>query len=391
MSVKTATRFKGVVGLALALPCSLCLVAPVAAEGTLSSAMAQALAGQQVLQAWREYAHARIVPDFDWADRPQAAAPDLASVAFGRIASSRLPGGRLGLSLERSSGALRETGRNGGGFAPLRLADSAPGALRQDVVSPGVMAQTRLGQVEVGAVFAYQRFASWDMGAFGAQSGPGLVDPLGGRPESAFGQGVRLGLSGDLGERLGYAISYRSRIDMDAFNSYRGVYAEPGRFDIPAEIGTRLSWQLGSTTAFALGIDQIQYSGVRPFLSPALPNRFLALLGDGTSPDFRWRDLTVYSAEWRWLPTAQDSFTLRYSTSQQPEPTAPALRRALDEGGSPHQYGIGYLRRLADGFHLGFNASYAPTAAFLGLVDPFQRPYRDSRQIEAELLFTAQF
>lgn len=390
MSVKTATRFKGVVGLALALPCSLCLVAPVAAEGSLSSAVAQALAGEQVMQAWREYAHARIVPDFDWADRPQAAAPDLASVAFGRIASS-VPGGRLGLSLERSGGALRDAGRGNGGFAPMRLtSDATPGALRQDMVSPGVMAQTRLGQVEVGAVFAYQRFASWDMGAFGAGQA-GLVDPLGGRPESAFGQGVRLGLSGDLGERLGYAFSYRSRIEMDAFNSYRGVYAEPGRFDIPAEVGTRLSWKLGATTAVALGVDQIQYSGIDPFLSAALPNRFLALLGDGSSPDFRWRDLTVYSAEWRWLPTAQDSFTLRYTTSQQPEPTAPALRRALDEGASRHQYGIGYLRRLAEGFHLGFNASYAPTSAFLGLVDPFQRPYRDSRQIEAELLFTAQF
>ncbi|MBX3727314.1 MAG: hypothetical protein KF823_15510 [Xanthomonadales bacterium] len=355
--------------------------------------MAQALAGEQVLQAWREYAHARIVPDFDWADRPQAAAPDLASVAFGRLASSRLPGGRLGVSMERSSGALRDTGRSSGAFAPMRLSETTPGALQQDVVSPGVMAQTRLGQVEVGAVFAYQRFASWDMGAFGARqaAGPGLVDPLGGRPEAAFGQGVRLGLSGDLGERLGYAFSYRSRIDMDAFNSFRGVYAEPGRFDIPAEVGTRLSWKLGTTTAVALGVDQIQYSGVKPFLSPSLPNRFLALLGDATSPSFRWRDLNVYSAEWRWLPTAQDSFTLRYSTSQQPVPTAPALRRALDEGASPHQYGIGYLRRLADGFHLGFNASYAPTAAFLGLVDPFQRPYRDSRQIEAELLFSAQF
>jgi hypothetical protein len=397
MPVKTANVFKGVAGLLLTLPFSFTANAlDVAGSGDLRASIAQALSGEQTLQDWRAYAHASMVPDFDWADRPAARAPDLFSVALASAGQRRtvIGNGRLGVSFESSRSSLRDLGRGGssGAFQPLKLSELAPTGLRQEIFSPGVITQSRFGQVELGAVFAYQRFASWDFGAFtGAEAGLGMFDGETGASESSFGQGVRVGLTGQLNDKLGYQFGYRSKIDMDAFNTYRGVYAQPGEFDLPASISARLGYQLTERSTFSLGMEQIQYSDLDTFVSASLPNRFLALLGDGTSPEFRWRDLTIYSAEWRWQPDQVNAFALRYSTRQQPEPSSPALRRALSSDYTNSNFAISYARRLTPGLHLGFSASYSPSSYFLGYTDPFMREFSDGEQIEGEILLTALF
>lgn len=362
----------------------------------MRASIALAMSGEQTLQDWRAYAQASIVPDFDWADRPAARAPDLFSVALASSVQRRTVMGsnRLGVSFERSTSSLRDLGRGASrsAFEPLRLAELTPVGLRQEIFSPGVIAQSQFGQLEVGAVFAYQRFASWDFGAFSAtEVGLGVMDDRGGQTESSFGQGVRIGMSGQLSEKVGYQFGYRSTIDMDAFNTYRGVYAQPGEFDLPATLSARLGYQLTEKTTLSLGIEQVQYSDIDAFLSPSLPNRFLALLGDGSSPEFRWRDLTIYSAEWRWQPNESNAFGLRYSTRQQPEPSSPALRRALSSDYTNNNFAVSYARRLMPGLHLGFSVSYAPNSYFLGYADPFIRGFDEGEQIEGEILLTALF
>lgn len=348
------------------------------------------------MQGWREYAHASIVPDFDWADVPQAQAPDLMSLAFASPQRSRVAigNGRLGVSLERSSSSLRGFGRSDGSraIAPMRLAELAPVGLRQEIFSPGLIAETRFGEFEIGAVFAYQRFASWDFGSFSASEvGLGVLADRGGRTESSFGQGVRVGMSGQLNPRLSYEFGYRSKVDMDAFTTFRGVYSAPGKFDLPATLSARFGYRLGDTTGVAFTVEQIQYGQLTPFLSPDLPNRFLALLGDASSPEFRWRDLNVYSLEWNWTPTGNDAFALRYSTRQQPAPAANALRQAMAQDYTHNNYAVAYARRLRPGLQLGFSASYAPSSYYLGYADPFLRGFRTGEQIEGELLLTALF
>ena len=396
MPATTASHFKGVVGLLLALPCSFSasVVAAAGADYGYAS-LSQALSAQHAMQGWRDYAHASLVPDFDWADIPQAQAPNLLSMAFGAPERSRYSIGnsRLGVSIEHSRSSLRDLGRSqGGAFAPLQLAELSPVGVRQEIFSPGVVTETRFGQFEVGAVFAYQRFASWDLGSFSASEvGMGVLADRGGRTESSFGQGVRVGLTGQMTPKLSYELGYRSKVDMDAFTTYRGVYSAPGKFDLPAQLSARFGYRLGDTTSLAFGVEQIQYSQLTPFLSPSLPNRFLALLGDGSSPQFRWRDLTVYSLEWSWTPTLSDAFALRYSTRQQPAPVSSALRRALAQNYTHHNYALAYVRRLTPALQLGFSTSYAPSSYFLGYADPFLRGFSDGEQIEAELLLTALF
>lgn len=384
-------------GLLLTLPCSFFLQSAVASDqaGGFASFARTMAAEEAVLQGWRDYARARIVPDFDWADVPQTAAPDLTTVAFASPNQRRLTvgEGRVGASLEYSRSSFREATRGGGdAFAPMRLDDLAPIGFRQEIFSPGVIAATRFGDLEMGAVFAYQRFASWDFGMFsGGDVGVGVMADRSGRTESSFGQGVRIGMSGMLVRGVDYSLGYRSRVDMDAFNTYRGAYLTPGDFDLPAEISLAFGFRIAPTLKLTLGLDQIQYSDVEPFLSNSLPNRVLALLGDGSSPQFRWHDLSIYRADLAWQATDRDAFVLRYSTRQQPTPTSSALRSALAQDYTDNNLAFAYVRRLTSFLQLGVAASYASSSYFLGQPDVFARTPRDGRQIEGELVLTALF
>ncbi len=399
MPQNSASQFKGVFGLMLALPCSFFMQPAQASDqaGAFASLTQTLAAEEAVLQGWREYARSRIVPEFDWADFPEATVPDLTTVAFATPNRQRFTRGegRFGISVEHSRSNLRDGARSGpGAFAPMRLDDLAPVGFRQEIFSPGVIAATRFGDLEMGAVFAYQRFASWDFGMFsGGDVGVGVMADRSGRTESSFGQGVRVGMSGPVPVLRGidYSLSYRSRVDMDAFNNYRGAYLSPGDFDLPAELSLAFGFRIAPSLKFSLGVDQIQYSDVQPFLSTSLPNRVLALLGDGGSPEFRWRDLNVYRAELAWQASDNDAFVLRYSTRQQPTPTSSALRTALAQDYTNNNLAFAYVRRLNAFLQLGFAASYASSSYFLGQPDVFLRTPRDGRQIEGELVLTALF
>lgn len=396
MSTAMTSRFKGAASLALTLPFSFSLsiaqahdVAPGHAVLMQSMALENA-----VLEGWYAYAQASIVPDFEWADRQEVRAPDLLSVSTGTLSRRQMGAdGRVGVNAAYSRTSLREAGRGGrASFAPMHLEEASPLQFRQEIFSPGVLAATRFGQLELGAVFVYQHFASWDMGGLTAvEAGLGVRDERNGRSESSFGHGVQVGWSGSFGSGFDYRFDYRSKVDMDAFNTFIGAYSAPGEFDLPGQVGVELGYRTGPRTRLSLAVEQVHYSQVQPFLDSGLPNRVLALLGDGGGAQFRWRDLTIYSAQWQWSPTIADTFSLRYSTRQQPTPTSPAVRNALATNYTHNNFAVSWARRLTPALQLGVSASYAPASYFLGYPDLFGRSFREGSQVEGEIILTALF
>ena len=153
---------------------------------------------------------------------------------------------------------------------------------------------------------------------------------------------------------------------MNALESVHGIYAEPGDFDLPARFGTQLEWRAGANLALALGVERVYYGDITPFTSPALPTRLLSLMADGSAPAFAWSDLTVYSAEGRVADRWRGEWSLRFSTRQQPSPTAALYRQVLDPEYTNTNLAFGYQRELNRWGELRLTASYAPSMAFLG-------------------------
>lgn len=257
-------------------------------------------------------------------------------------------------------------------LAPAALAGLSPLANNgsRQLLTSGAELQTRTGlRFGADAVFATHSFSSLAMTPMAL--GQDFVDPVGiTSGEQSRGAGLALSVGGQMHERLGWNLGVRSRVDMSAYKQFRGVYSEPGDLDIPASASLGFSAGVLPNTEFMLGAEHVFYSDIGGVSSYSLPNRFLSLLGDSSSPSLAWRDLTVYSAgfqgsafDWQW--------SLRYSTALQPSPTAPLLQRAVEGIQSDSNWSVGLGRMFGRFGELRMLASYGGTEYVVG--SPFVR------------------
>ncbi|WP_091237952.1 hypothetical protein [Aquimonas voraii] len=367
----------------------LLLVAPFAVASEASSES----------QGWREYARLSLQGDLqqslgriDEASGPPQPRADTA------LLSEAV--GRLTLSVQAA-------------FAPAPLASALGGhkptyameapltrfaveTSRFSTTSFSPQVQTRIGstsELRFGLTVASQRFATPGFGEVRASSQwlPQMgMRSSAGATEQSYGQGVHFGFDSDLGERLVVGLNLQSRVDMDAFKTYRGLFSEPGDFDMPARTGLSLGLKPVQGLALHIGAERVFYSEVAAFTTYALPSQLLALLGDGSAPVFAWRDLNVYSARAELADATGGQWGLEVTTRQQPSPTSALFDLALRELYSGNHVAARYQRQVGEDSSFSIGASYAPAQYILG-PNPFRNRYREGSQVEVELNWSVAF
>ncbi|GMV28695.1 MAG: hypothetical protein AMXMBFR59_08200 [Rhodanobacteraceae bacterium] len=359
------------------------------------AALAQ-IGGDSVMQRWQEYARQSIQPDFSWAEsNVPAVAPQLLELATTRSARSTYAAigsnALIGVSVRSSVVDDVPSSRLGDdGIVPRLIPESRPGLHRYIVAPSYVRGWGDSGRWSVAALFAYQRFSN---ATFGTSADDGVDDfaTAPGLATAAYGRGVRVDLSEMIGDRVRWTASYQSRVNMDAFNSYRGVYADPGDFDIPASAALNLGIGLAPWLSLELELERVMYSNIRAFTSPTLPRRFLAALGSGASPIFEWDDLDVYSVASVLHGGPAGDVALRYSTRTQPAPTSPLLDRLLGEV-SNYSVDLTYSRWIGPNGQLRFITSYAPAQYQFGLPTNYaSRNALAGNQLEFEAVWATRF
>lgn len=236
-------------------------------------------------------------------------------------------------------------------------------SLARSVMMPGITApMSERSAVSVAAVLATQRFVTAGMNLRLDDSGFDSLHGAApdGQEEVSYGAGVRFALTGEVVDGLTLEASYQSRIEMNEFALVRGVHGSQAALDIPSRLNVGMRLRTSARGALSLGMAQIFYSEVGAFPSRALPARFNALLGDSTSPQFAWEDLTVYSIGWVWRNEHSVEFMLDYRTRSQPRPSAPALATALAPELAQNAWLVGLSRGFSDRSRLMINAAYAP-------------------------------
>lgn len=361
----------------------------------LSQATSSGLADEA--SAWKRYAAQAL--QFDLGPGVAAARAPAAIQDPRREASLR-----LAMSVQATAGSGSHT-RVGGSTldalaAHLGASFRAGGnglslGLTSSVIAPEVEAAVgRDSRIRLGLTIANQRFATLGFG----EAMPLVPGALGlsrafdggGFVEQSFGQGVHAGFESPLGEALSLGVQVQSKVDMEAFKTYRGFFTEPGDFDLPARAGLSLGWSSQGPFSLGLAVERIYFSDINAFTSRALPPRLLALLSDGSSPRFAWRDLTVYSAQLRMDEPLGGQVGLKFSSRQQPSPTSALLDLALRDTYSNTNVTASYSRDFGSLGAFSLGASYAPYQPVLGIA-PYGGRYRDGAQLEAELNWSLAF
>lgn len=351
---------------------------------------------QAMPQRWRHYALSSITPQFAWVERsessgaPQVTDPMDQQMGFSIVLSAvgGQPVSYFNLSVART--IIDHRAQPLTAPSPGTSAELPRIGLQRTVIAPSYLRKWgETGTVGLTAVLAYQRFASLGMGEVSMRDGA-LLWPM--MPsETSYGGGARLDVGNQIGNRLSWSFGYQSRLNMDAFNNYRGVYLDPGQFDVPANASVGVSYALSPSLSLDLGAQRVMYNDVTPFTSSALPRRFLALLGSGASPVFAWQDLTVYSAGWTWHSDSFGNLGLRYATRQQPHPTSALLRSALNANPADHTVSLGYARATSARSRLSVQAVYSSAPYFLGLPSYRSPEAVTGNNVEFEAMWALRF
>lgn len=247
---------------------------------------------------------------------------------------------------------------------------TASKSFERSLMTPGLVHRLNDNQlIGISAVFATQSYGVSGLGLHSYNNNiPGNLRPNIYNPyqETGYGAGVRLGLQSELAEGLTLDAGFQSRIDMNEFANYRGVYSQPADLDIPARARLGLAFKASDKSWLNVSVERVLYSEIGAFASRNLPGRFLSLLGDSTSPTFSWDDLTVYSVGWAWANNKGTTWHIDFSSRSQPSPSSKILSQAIDSDLAQNAMIIGYSRRMSMTSHLNINAAYAPSEYAFG-------------------------
>jgi len=216
-------------------------------------------------------------------------------------------------------------------FTNLGAKGNAGVNLEQLFISPSIAYKaTPEHTVGVALNLAYQRFSAQGISPFaGASAAPANISDQG--TDTSTGAGVRLGWIGQLSAQWRVGATWSSKIS-GKFDKYKGLFADGGSFDIPANYGLGLSYQPARNWTIAADYQIIQYSAVKSIANTLIQLASGNLLGSLDGAGFGWEDVTVYKLGLihEWSP----ALTLRagYSHATQAVPQSQTFFNILAPG-----------------------------------------------------------
>ena len=231
--------------------------------------------------------------------------------------------------------------------------------LSQLFVSPSLAYRlTEHNAVGVAVNLAYQRFEATGIDAFAPFSAsPDNFSDRG--HDSSTGWGVRIGWTGEITPALTLGATWASKIYMGRFDKYQGLFADGGRFDVPANYGVGAALKLTPALTIGADVKRIEYSDVDAVGNP-LSNLFAGnAFGSQNGPGFGWRDVTVYKIGASYAYSNRLTLRGGYSHNDQPIPDNQSFLNILAPGTIQDHLSLGATWLTAGGGEWNFAYTHA--------------------------------
>lgn len=225
----------------------------------------------------------------------------------------------------------------------------------------------------ISAVLAEQRFKASGLEAFAAFS----AEPeclTGNGYAWSHGAGIRLGYLAQATPKLSFGASFSPTIKMSSFEEYCGLFAEDGRFDIPASMSAGFAYKVNDPLTLTVDYQRIHYSDVPSIGNALVPNIVTAPLGSETGAGFGWKDINVYKIGAQWKASENWTWRAGYSKADQPIPDSEVLFNILAPGVVEHHITLGFsktMQRAPGRFNMA--VMYAPSQTVRG-ANPLEVP-----------------
>ena len=251
----------------------------------------------------------------------------------------------------------------------------------------------------VSAILAYQQFEARGLKNFGAFVADGTPDHLTNQgTDHAYGYGGRIGLLAEVRPGLTVAGSYQTKITMGRFVRYSDLFAEGGKFDIPASGALGIAWKPSPASVLAFDVQHIWYSDVHSVANP-MSNLFTGnpadMLGGPNGAGFGWRDMTVYKLGYQWQATPTWQLRAGVAYGEQPIPSSEVLFNILAPGVQEWHFTLGFTKKVSRNGEVSMAFMYSPDKTVTG-PNPFEVPGQQTislkmHQFEAEVDYGIKF
>ena len=177
---------------------------------------------------------------------------------------------------------------------PIPLLGSTRGGvdIEQLFLSPSVAYKVNShNSLGVAVNVAYQRFTAEGLQNFATSStssAPAYVTNTG--HANTYGAGVRIGWLGELNHIVNVGLTYQTKTYTSKFDRYKGLFAEQGGFDIPANVAGGIAIKVHPKATVLFDAERIFYGQVK---SIANSDANQAALGSINGPGFGWHDITA--------------------------------------------------------------------------------------------------
>jgi long-chain fatty acid transport protein len=230
----------------------------------------------------------------------------------------------------------------------------------------------RLGSVSVGVapIFALQTIKF---------DGLQLFEPFSAAPTAvsnnnydvSYGGGVRAGIEFKATDHIRIGVAGTSRIWMSDFDSYRGLLADAGDFDIPPSLQAGLAIDVMPRVTLMADYRRIWYSVIKSINNPST-NILTAginpanLLGGPDGPGFGWDDINIvkFGAEWR--ATQRLTFRGGFAYNEGPFSSRDVEVNILAPGIVQRHFTAGLSYELSNSWNLDLAGFYSPRETVTG-------------------------
>jgi long-chain fatty acid transport protein len=237
----------------------------------------------------------------------------------------------------------------------------------------------QFGRISVGVapIVARQVIELDGLQAFSALSTvPGAVSNQG--QEESWGVGVRAGVEITPMENVRIGVAGNSRVLMEEFSEYRGLFAEQGDFDVPPSIQVGLAVDLMPELTVMLDYKHIWYSTVDSVGNPSANILNCAATGVGTpavgagclgadnGAGFGWDDINIIKVGLEWRPAERTAVRLGYGYSENPIGPADVMFNIIAPGVVEHHIDAGAQVPIFANWDLEIAGMYAFDSSVTG-------------------------
>jgi long-chain fatty acid transport protein len=146
----------------------------------------------------------------------------------------------------------------------------------------------------------------------------------------SYGAGLRIGWMGKVSDTVTLGATYQSPTWMSKFDEYKGLFAEQGKFNVPANFGGGIAVQASPNLMIAADIMRIQYSQVDSISNPLANLNNCQFdpaycLGGDKGPGFGWEDMTVYKIGFEYALNPTVILRAGYNHGKAPIPSSETL------------------------------------------------------------------